>query len=168
MPVIAAVRVVVAVFLLAACLAACSSSGPPPTPTPRPLTLDEMRSLYSAAAGAYNASETQVGMAENMYCDPHSASASLAPCQAALNQDRQATITFDNALRAINFAGQAAPDVAKLLSDDAALEKLLRQAAAATSISAIVQATNQIFPALNAAAEDAKKVRTDLGLPQPT
>jgi hypothetical protein len=167
MPTTGAVRLVVAA-LTAAGVAACSSSGAPATPTPRPLTLAEMRALYSAAANAYNTSEPQIGMAENMYCDPHSAGASLAPCQAALNQDRQATITFDNALRAINFSGQAATDVAKLLSDDAALEKLILQAAAATSISAIAQATNQIFPALNTAADDAKKVRADLGLPQPT
>src|SRR5438132_12936176 len=167
MPMTGAVRFV-ATVLTAAAVAACSSSGPPATPTPRPLTLDEMRALYSAAANAYNVSETQIGMAENMYCAPHSAGASLAPCQAALNQDRQATVTFDNALRAINFAGQAVTDVAKLLSDDAALENLLKQAAAATSISAVAQATNQIFPALNTAADDAKKVRNDLGLPPPT
>jgi hypothetical protein len=157
-----------AAALAAAAVGACGASTAPATPTPKPLTLDEMRAMYSAAANAYNTSEPQIGMAENMYCDPHSAGASLAPCQAALNQDRQATITFDNALRAINFSGQAAIDVAKLLSDDAALEKLIMQAAAATSLSAIAQATNQIFPALNTAADDAKKIRTDLGLPQPT
>ena len=127
-----------------------------------------MAAKYTAAANAYNAGVMPITLLESKYCDPHSANVSLPDCQSALRQDRQTTISFDNALRAVNFAGQAATDVTRLLSDDAALEHLLDQAASAPSISAIAQLTNQTFTAFFTAAEDAKKVRAALHLALPT
>jgi hypothetical protein len=149
-------------------LGACGPTSPQGTPTPPPLSLEAIRQLYVAAATAYNSSESQIKKAENMYCDPSSAGADLAQCQSALGRDRQTTTTFDTAIRKIAFTGQAATDVNQLLADDAAVADLLQKAVAAVSLSAIQQMTNQIFPALNAAANDADKVRTDLGLPAPT
>ena len=147
-------------------LAACSSSSPQTTATPTRLTPTELQARYQAAAAPYNAGAAGIAHSESIYCDPHGPSGDLTQCQKALSEDRQATLAFDRALRAIPFSGQAAVDVAQLLADDAALETLLEQAATAPSLTAIAQLTGQIFPLLNTTANDASKVRTDLGLPQ--
>lgn len=147
-------------------LAACSSSSPQATASPSPLTATQLQARYTAAASTYNANAARIARSESMYCDPHSQNADLTQCQKTLGEDRQGTLAFDGALRAIAFSGKAQEDVAQLLADDAALEMLLEQAATAPSLTAIAQLTGQIFPLLNTTANDASKVRTDLGLPQ--
>jgi hypothetical protein len=147
-------------------LAACSPPGPAATPSPSPLTAAQLQARYTSAAAEYNTNAARIARSESMYCDPHSTSADLTQCQMALSEDRQMTLAFDRALRSIAFSGQTATDVAHLLADDASLEALLEQAATAPSLTAIAQLTGQIFPLLNATANDASKVRTDLGLPQ--
>jgi hypothetical protein len=159
-------RLLVAVLGGGCLLAGCSSSSPRTTASPSPLTPTQLQARYTAAASTYNANAARIAHSESTYCDPHSASADLTQCQKALSEDRQATLAFDSALRRIAFSVQAAADVRQLLADDAALETLLEQAATAPSLTAIAQLTGQIFPLLNTTANDASKVRTDLGLPQ--
>ena len=155
------VTMLVSTILTTACGSVSATS--PPTPTPLPSSLIQQR--YLAAADAYNNAENPIAQAENTYCVSGAASANLASCETALGKDRQATITFDSAVRAITFPQSARSDVTKLLNDDAQLEMLLEQASTAPSLSAINALTPQIFQLLRTASSDADKVRADVGLP---
>jgi hypothetical protein len=148
-------------------LAACGGSTSPTSPTPTPLSQAQIQTRYTAAATQYNRSETGIAVTENAACDVVSPSAALSACQAALGQQRQATIAYDNALRAIPFTGTAATDASHLLSDDAAIESLLEQAATGPSLATIASVQQQIIPLLATAATTATMVRTDIGLPAP-
>ena len=152
--------------MLGVLLAACGPGTGQPSPTPTPLPSSLLQQRYLAAADAYNAAERPVAMAENAYCVAASAAADLTMCEAALSRDRAATLTFDNAVRALTFPASARGDVAQLLSDDAQLETLLQQAATAPSLSAIASLTPRIFQLLTSASNDADRVRADIGLPR--
>lgn len=157
-------RVTVTALLSAGLLAACSNSPSPSSPTPSPLTTAQIQARYSAAAKQYNSSEAQISAAENAACDAGSPTVSLSACQTALSQQRQATIAYDDALRADTFTGTAATDASHLLGDDAAIEAKLEQAATAPSIAVIATLEDEIIPLLATAAGDAAKLRTDIGL----
>jgi hypothetical protein len=148
-----------------ALLAACGGSSSPNTPTPTPLTVAQIQARYTAAAGHYNTGEEQIATTENAACDTGSATVSLKVCQTALSGQRQLTITYDNALRAIPFSGVSATDAGRLLGDDAAIEKLLEQAATAPAITVITTLQSQVIPLLATAATDATDLRTAIGLP---
>ncbi|MFN2581365.1 MAG: hypothetical protein ABR498_01325 [Candidatus Dormibacteria bacterium] len=152
----------------AAVLSACGSSSATPSPTPTPLPPGQLQQRYLSAANAYNAAEKPIAASENSYCVPQSASADLNKCVTALSNDRQVTITFDNAVRTISFPDSARADVTKLLGDDAQLEMLLLQASTAPSLTAIDALTPQIFRLLTTSSTDADKVRTDIGVPTPS
>jgi hypothetical protein len=149
-------------------LAACGGSTSPSSPTATPLSVAQIQARYTSAATQYNRSETEIAVTENAACDVVSPTATLSACQTALGRQRQATIAFDNALRAIPFTGATATDVSHLLSDDAAIETLLEQAATAPSLATIASVQQQIIPLLATAATTATMVRTDVGLPAPT
>ena len=97
-------------ILLAAAAAllvtACGGSSSPNAPTPTPLTVAQIQARYTAAAGHYNSGEEQIATTENSACDAGSATVSLKACQTALSGQRQLTIAYDNALRAIPFSGE--------------------------------------------------------------
>ena len=78
--------------------------------------------------------------------------------------DRQETIAFDRAVRAITFPASAGGLVAQLLSDDSKLENVLEQAATSPSLSAINALTPQILQLLTNASRDAVAVRSAIGL----
>ncbi len=158
----------VAAGIAASLLAACGGSNSVTSPTATPLTPAQIQSRYSAAATLYNRTVSQVALAENAACDAGSPSVSLSACQSALSEQRQATIAYDNALRATTFTGTAATDASHLLGDDAAIESLLEQAATAPSVTLIATLQAQIVPLLATAAADAAALRTDIGLPTPT
>jgi len=80
-------------------------------------------------------------------------------------RQRQLTIAYDNALRAISFSQTATTDVSHLLGDDAAIEKLLEQAATAAAIGDIAILQQQVIPLLATAATDASALRSAIGLP---
>jgi hypothetical protein len=153
--------------MAAALLAACGGSSSPTTPTPTPLTVAQIQTRYTAAAGHYNSGEDAISTTENASCDAGSATVSLMACQTALSGQRQLTITYDNALRAIPFSGNAATEAARLLGDDAAIEKLLEQAATAPAIAVITTLQAQVIPLLATAAADATALRTAIGLSAP-
>ncbi len=161
-------RAVVGVPLAALGLAACGGSTAPSSPTPTPLTTAQIQARYVAAANRYNESEATIAAVENAACDASSPTVALADCQTALGQQRQATIAYDNALRAIPFSGTAATDASHLLGDDAAIESLLEQAATAPSVAVIATLQQQVIPLLATAARDATALRADIGLPAPT
>jgi hypothetical protein len=158
-------KAALALLPAAALLSACGPSGGQNGPTATPLSQSDLRSAYAAAATAYNTAETPVTQAENAYCDPAGPQADLTKCETALNQDRQATLTFDNAVRPLSFPAAARPDVTKLLDDDAQLERVLEQAATAPSLSAISALIPQIGQLLTITTQDADRVRADIGLP---
>jgi hypothetical protein len=160
-------RITVLALLAASLLVACSNSTSPSSPTASPLTTAQIQARYSAAAKQYNTSEAQISVAENAACDAGSSTVALTACQTALSQQRQATIAYDDALRADTFTGTAATDASHLLGDDAAIEAKLEQAATAPSIAVIATLEDEIIPLLATAAGDAAKVRTDIGLPAP-
>jgi len=145
-------------------LAACGQ-GPSPTSSPSRTLLQQQ---YLAAANAYNVAEAPIAQAEASHCNPTGPTADLAQCQTALAQDRQATRTFDRAIRAINFESAQRGDVAKLLANDSALETLLQQGAAASSLTAATPLFAQIAQRYSEATTDADRLRTDLGLPATT
>ncbi len=145
----------------------CGGSSSQTSPTPSPLSTAQIQSRYSAAANAYNAYEAQVSVTENAACDVGSPTASLTVCQTALSNQRQATIAYDDALRATRFSGDAAIDASHLLSDDAAIESLLEQAATAPSLATIASVQSQIIPLLATAVTAATTLRADIGLPAP-
>ncbi|MFI5284678.1 MAG: hypothetical protein ACHQ4F_00005, partial [Candidatus Dormibacteria bacterium] len=116
----------------------------------------------------YNAAEVQIALTENAACDALSATVALGACQTALSAQRQLTIVYDNALRAIPFSGSAATEVNRLLGDDAAIEKLLEQAATAPAVAVIATLQQQVIPLLATAASDAAALRSAIGLPAPT
>jgi hypothetical protein len=149
----------------AALLAACGGSSTPTSATPTPLTDAQIQARYSAAAGRYNQGEVQIAATENASCDATSATVSLTACQTALSSQRQLTIAYDNALRAIPLTGSAATDVTRLLGEDAAIEKLLEQAATAPAIAVIATLQQQVIPLLATAASDATALRAAIGLP---
>ncbi len=151
----------------AALLAACGGSSTSTSATPTPLTTAQVQARYSAAAGRYNQGEAQIALTENASCDATSATVSLTACQTALSSQRQLTIAYDNALRAIPLSGTAATEVTHLLGDDAAIEKLLEQAATAPAIAVIVTLQGQVIPLLATAATDAAALRAAIGLPAP-
>jgi len=151
-------------LVLGALLAACGPAGAQTTPTATALPTSELQQRYLAAATAYNSAELPVEQAENEYCAPASPTADLGRCETALSTDRQATLTFDNAIRAITFPPSTRGVVTQLLSDDAQLENLLEQAATAPSLSAISALTPQIFQLLTTASRDAVTVRTAIGV----
>ena len=153
--------------MAAAVLAACGGSSSPTSPTPSPLTVAQIQARYTAAAGHYNSGEDAVATTENASCDAGSTTVSLKGCQTALSGQRQLTITYDNALRAIPFSGNAATEAARLLGDDAAIEKLLEQAATAPAITVIQTLQTQVIPLLATAAADATALRTAIGLSAP-
>ena len=153
--------------VIASLLAACGGSNSVTSPTPTPLTPAQIQTRYSAAAALYNRTVSQVALAENAACDAASPGVSLSACQSALSEQRQATIAYDNALRALTFSGTATNDASHLLGDDAAIESLLEQAATAPSVTLIATLQNQIVPLLATAAKDAAALRTDIGLPTP-
>jgi hypothetical protein len=146
-------------------LAACGGPTSPSTPTPTPLTPAQIQARYAAAATRYNQGEAQIALTENAACDATSATVALAACQTALSAQRQLTIAYDNALRAIPFSGSATTDITHLLGDDAAIEKLLEQAATAPAISVIATLQQQVIPLLATAAADATALRAAIGLP---
>jgi len=160
-------RLLIAGSLASAVLAACGGSSSQTSPTPLPLSTAQIQSRYSAAASAYNTDETQISITENAACDAGSPTASLTACQTALSNQRQATIAFDDALRAMTFTGAAAIDASHLLSDDAAIESLLKQAATAPSLATIASVQAQIIPLLATAVTAAAALRADIGLPAP-
>jgi hypothetical protein len=100
-------------------------------------------------------------------CDAASATVALGACQTALSAQRQLTIAYDNALRAIPFTGTATTEAGHLLGDDAAIEKLLEQAATAPAITVIATLQQQVIPLLATAATDATALRQAIGLPAP-
>src|SRR5438309_8687523 len=106
-------------LVLVALLAACGPAGAQTTPTATPLSTAQLQERYLAAATAYNTAEAPVAQAENEYCARASPAANLTQCETALSADRQATITFDKALRSLTFPPSARGVVAHLLSDDA-------------------------------------------------
>jgi hypothetical protein len=150
--------------IAAALLAACGGSSSPNTTTPTPLTVAQIQARYTAAATRYNTGEEQIATTENAACDAGSATVSLTACQTALSGQRQLTIAYDNALRAIPFSGNASAEAARLLGDDAAIEKLLEQAATAPAITVIATLQAQVIPLLATAATDATALRTAIGL----
>ena len=152
--------------VLAIVLGGCGPGTTQPSPTPTPLPSSLLQQRYLAAAGAYNTAEHPVAAAENTYCVAGAAGADLTKCETALGTDRQATLAFDDAVRALQFPAAARGDVTQLLSDDAQLETLLQQAATAPSLSAIASLTQGIFRLLTASSADADRVRSDIGLPQ--
>jgi hypothetical protein len=160
-------RLTIFVALSAALLAACGGSSGPTTPTPTPLTVAQIQARYTAAADHYNQGDVQVAANENSSCDAGSATVSLGSCQTALSAQRQLTISYDNALRAIPFGGTSATEVNHLLGDDAAIESLLEQAATAPAISVITTLQQQVIPLVATAASDATALRTAIGLPAP-
>jgi hypothetical protein len=151
----------------ASLLGACGGSNSVTSPTATPLTPAQIQSRYSAAATLYNRTVGQVVLAENASCDAGSPGVSLSACQSALSEQRQATIAYDNSLRATTFSGAAATDASHLLGDDAAIESLLEQAATAPSVALIATLQARIVPLLATAATDAAALRTDIGLPTP-
>ncbi len=159
--------VAVLALLSAGLVVACSNAATPTSPTPSPLTTAQIQARYSAAAKQYNTSETHLSAAENASCDAGSPTAALTACQTALSQQRQATIAYDDALRADTFSGNGVVDASHLLGDDAAIEAKLEQAATAPSLAVIATLEDQIIPLLATAARDAAKLRTDIGLPAP-
>ncbi len=161
------VRLVACAGVTAVLLAACGGSNSVTSPTPTPLTPAQIQTSYSAAATLYNRTVSQIALAENAACDAASPGVSLSACQSALSEQRQATIAYDNALRALTFSGAAAGDASHLLGDDAAIESLLEQAATAPSVTLIARLQAQIVPLLATAANDARALRTDIGLPTP-
>jgi hypothetical protein len=154
--------------LTASLLAGCGGSSPPSSPTPTPLSPAQIQARYTAAATAYNHGVTQILLQVNAACDAASPTAALTACQSALSQQRQATIAYDNALRATPFSGAAVTDASHLLSDDAAIESLLEQAATAPSLATIASVQTQIIPLLATAAAAAAALRVDIGLPTPS
>ncbi len=156
------------VFLVpAALLVACGGSTSSSSPTPTPLTPAQIQARYAAAARGYNRGEAQIALTENASCDAASASVALGACQTALSGQRQLTIAYDNALRAIPFSGSAATDAGHLLGDDAAIEKLLEQAATSPAIAVIATLQQQVIALLATAATDAATLRAAIGLPAP-
>ncbi|MEA2637046.1 MAG: hypothetical protein QOE18_103 [Chloroflexota bacterium] len=153
--------------LAAALLAACGGSTSPTSSTPSPLSQAQIQARYTSAAAQYNQSAVKIGLTVNAACDIGSPTAALSACQTALSQQRQAAIVYDNALRAIPFTGTAATDAAHLLSDDAAIESLLEQAATAPSLATVASVEHQVIPLLATAATAAKTLRADIGLPAP-
>jgi hypothetical protein len=151
----------------AALLAACGGSTSPSSPTPTPLTPAQIQARYAAAASRYNQGQAQIALTEDASCDPASASAALVTCQTALSGQRQLTIAYDNALRAIPFSAGAATDAAHLLGDDAAIENLLEQAATSPAIAVIATLQQQVIALLATAATDAAALRAAIGLPAP-
>jgi hypothetical protein len=151
----------------AALLGACGGSSSPNTTTPTPLTVAQIQARYAAAAAHYNTGEEQISTTQNAACDAGSATVSLKSCQTALSAQRQLTIAYDNALRAIPFSGNAATESGRLLGDDAAIEKLLEQAATAPAITVIATLQAQVIPLLATAATDATALRTAIGLSAP-
>jgi hypothetical protein len=151
----------------AALMVACGGSTSPTTSTPTPLTPAQIQARYTAAAAHYNQGETQIALTENASCDAASATVALGACQTALSAQRQLTIAYDNALRAIPFTGTATTEAGHLLGDDAAIEKLLEQAATAPAITVIATLQQQVIPLLATAATDATALRQAIGLPAP-
>jgi hypothetical protein len=144
-------------------MSACGSpSGS--SPTPSPLARAQLQALYKNAANAYNTAEVPLAQAEYGYCVAKSPPGNLMKCEAALSQDRQATIAYDNSLRGLVFPAAAKTDAAKLLGDDVQLETLLQQASAAPSLSAVAALTPQIFAFITTTNADANRLRMDLGL----
>ena len=160
-------RVTIPVAITAALLAACGGSSNQTSPTPTPLTVAQIQARYAAAATHYNQGEVQIAVTENQSCDATSATVALGACQTALSAQRQLIIAYDNALRAIPLSGNAATDVTHLIGDDAAIEKLLEQAATSPSISVIATLQDQVIPLLATAAADAAALRAAIGLPAP-
>jgi hypothetical protein len=158
-------RFTIVLMVSAALVLACGQSTSPTSPTPIPLTASQIQSRYTAAATHYNQGEAQVAATENTSCDAVSAVVSLGGCQTALSLQRQLTIAYDNALRDIPFGATVATDVSHLLGDDAAIEKLLEQAATAASIGNIAILQQQVIPLLATAATDASALRSAIGLP---
>ena len=98
-------RFTIVLMVSAALVLACGQSTSPSSPTPIPLTPSQIQARYTAAAPHYNQGEAQVAATENAACDAISATVSLGACQTALSLQRQLTIAYDNALRAIPFGG---------------------------------------------------------------
>ena len=153
---------------IGALLAACGGGGPAATPAPTPLPPALLQQRYSAAAAAYDTGEVPVATAESQFCDPGAAGADLTKCASALSGDRQATVTFDDAIRGLRFPPEAQAAAGGLLDDDARLETLLEQAATAPSLTAVTSLTPQIFDLLSATARDADSLRALIGLPSTT
>jgi hypothetical protein len=152
---------------LAVPVVACGGSSSQTTSSATPLTPAQIQARYSAAASHYNQTETQIALTENSSCDAASATVALGACQTALSAQRQLTIAYDSALRAIPFSGSAATAAAHLLGDDAAIEKLLEQAATAPAITVITTLQQQVIALLATAAADATALRQAIGLPAP-
>jgi hypothetical protein len=148
-------------------LAGCGGPTSQTSPTPSPLSQSQIQERYTTAARQYNQSAVQIGLGVNAACDVGSPTASFTACQTALSQQRQAAIAYDNALRAIPFTGTAATDASHLLSDDAAIETLLEQAATAPSLATIAGVEHQVIPLLATAATAATTLRMDIGLRAP-
>ncbi len=151
----------------AALLAACGGSTSASSPTPTPLTPAQIQARYAAAASRYNQGAAQLALTEDASCEAASASVALVTCQTALSGQRQLTIAYDNALRAIPFSAGAATDAAHLLGDDAAIESLLEQAATSPAIAVIATLQQQVIALLATAATDAAALRAAIGLPAP-
>jgi len=90
---------------------------------------------------------------------------SLGGCQTALSTQRQLTIAYDNALRAISFSQTATTDVSHLLGDDAAIEKLLEQLRPPRQSGTSPSFSKQVIPLLATAATDASALRSATALP---
>lgn len=157
-----------ALIAAVAALVGCGSGTATGTPSGSPLSTADLQRLYEQAADAYNQAEIPVEQEESVHCTMGTGSPSLTQCEAALSQDRQATLSFDDAIRGLTFPDTAKADVAKLLADDAKLEAILEQAATAPSLSVIQDLSTQIFSDISAGTADAAAVRRDIGLPEAT
>jgi hypothetical protein len=153
-------------LLVAALGTALTACSPAALPTPPPLSLQLLQNRYLAAAAAYNSSESAILGAENSYCA--SSTADLPKCKTALEHDRQATLAFDKALRAIPFPPAYQAAVSKLLSDDAQLEQTLQQAASGATLSADATLFAQLALLYSTTTQDGAKLRSDLSLPSIT
>ena len=146
--------------LVAACGPAVSTASPEPTSLPTALLVQR----YQAAASAYDTAEGPILQAEQAACLPAPAG-DLTKCATALSSDRLATITFDDAVRAIPFTGPGRAPASQLLTDDAQIETLLQQASTAPSLTAMGPLLTQANQLEMTASSDANRLRTAIGLP---
>ena len=89
------------VTAVAAAIAACGTRRVQPSPTPSPLPTAVLQQRYLAAADAYDAAEAPILRLEQASCV--AAGGDLNACETALSNDRQQTISFDNAVRVLRL-----------------------------------------------------------------
>jgi hypothetical protein len=152
-----------ALILAAASSALSASCGPSNGPSATPLPLAQLQSRYLAAANAYNAAEAPIAQMENTDCA--AGAGLLSACKTVLGQDRQVTLTFDRAIRAIPFPTGYKASVSTLLQDDTQLEQVLQRAASGASLSADAPLFVQLSQLYSTTTQDGQALRNELGLP---